>query len=175
MLILNLHILTCQRIVLLMEFIGYNRTSVPDRLHFQIFIFSFDFMFHTSLHCFGVTIPWLLPQWECFLASCQKLYKVMTTVYMDRVVLCLCYDLHFFYLIHSEFIYCITGVEPLWDEVVGHFLEVMMFNISLVTYDCSTIYILLDITGIFCSLQIILISIYEIWDLMHWINQYVLF
>jgi hypothetical protein len=98
----------------------------------------------------------------------------MTTVYMDRVVFFLvfcfcfwCYDLLFCYLIHSEFIYRITGVEPLWDEVVGHFLEVMMFNICLIAYGCSTIYILLDITRIFCSLQTILISTYEIWDLMH--------
>jgi hypothetical protein len=106
-----------------------------------------------------------------FPAFLLEVCRVMTTVYMDRVVL----FLTFCYLIHSEFIYRITGVEPLWDEVVGHFLEVMMLNIYLITYDCSTIYILLDITGIFCSLQIILISIYEIWDLMHWINQYVLF
>lgn len=68
-------------------------------------------------------------------------------------------------------IYCMTGIEPLWDEVVGHFLEVI-FVICFWPYDSHKHY---DNSDIFYSWLIVLTIICGILGLMHWINPYVLF
>lgn len=71
-----------------------------------------------------------------------------------------------------------VGIQPLWDEVVGHFVEVIASHslLSVFRKCCYRHYnILLICLVYFCSLLIALITTYEQWRLMPWINQYLLF
>lgn len=62
-----------------------------------------------------------------------QIIVIIKWIFLSVFVYEMCYwfEFRFCNWINFVFLYVIAGVEPLWDQVVSHFLEVIMLNVFL--------------------------------------------